>query len=334
MRNFIYIPGLPLLCCFLVSPAAAQGSGEATAEVSIRGGAKRWPESNRWTAAVKRGGEDRISYTLEKEVPYGAPYPAIQTIDPDGRSLVVDSFDGVVELYDGAGIPVRTWRPFAERGPDHERILKCVAVKDGVAFLCSEPGSGSARLIRTDNRLEILWSRELSGRSAGELAVSGDGGSIAVCSYSSDPGFFFETLIVDGGGGILRALPSLFRTADFDMTEDRFLLTDGRSVVIGMLQGELRVAVWRLPEEEHVVSSARLIPGGGCVLVRQRVQANADDLLYIKPEILALDSEAQIIGRRILEGESDRPATLSLDSSKVIVGFGEASYQYVLSDLK
>ncbi len=251
MKSLACIPGLLLLCASLVSPAAAQREGEATAEVSIRGGAKRWPEANRWTAAVKRGGEDRVSYTLEKEVPYGAPYPAAQTIDPDGRSLVVDSFDGVVELYDGAGILVRTWRPFAGSGPDHERILKCLPADNGVLFLCSEPGSGNARLVKTDINLKVLWSRGLSGQSAAEMAVSGDGGIVAVCSYSSDPGFHFETMIVDAGGSVLRALPSLFRTGDIDAEGDRFLLTDGRSV-----SGAICAVTWRL--ERGVFRKRRL----------------------------------------------------------------------------
>jgi hypothetical protein len=334
MKKLTCIPGLLLLSASLVSPAAAQRSGEATAEVSVRGGAKRWPEANRWTATVKRGGEDRVSYTVEKEVPYGAPYPAIQTIDPDGRSLVVDSFDGVVELFDAAGILVRTWKPFAGSGPDHERILKCVAAKDGVVFLCSEPGSVSARVMKTDINLKMLWSRTLSGQSAGELVVSGDGGIVAVCSYSSDPGFLFETLIVDAGGAVLGALPSLFRAGDIDPEGDRFLLTDGRSVVWGNVRGDLEAGRWRLPEEAAVVSDARLIPGGGCVLVLQRVQATADGLRYIQPELLLLDSEARITGRKKMIGESERQATLLFESGKVTVVVGETSFQCDLADLK
>ncbi len=333
MRTLKCIPGLLLMYFSLFSPATAQRNGEASARVTIHAGARKWPESNRWMATVTRSGEEG-TYTLEKEVPYGAPYPAILTIAPDGRSLVVDSFDGVVELYDGAGVLVSAWKPLGERGPDHERILKCLPAKDGVLFLCSEPGSGSARLIRTDKSLERLWSRDLSGQSAGELAVSGDGSIVAVCSYSSEPEFLFETLIMNDGGSVLRALPSLFRTADFDVTDDRYLLTDGRSVVTGMLRGESTVAVWRLPEGENVVSSARLIPGGGFVLVLQRVQTNADGLLYVEPELLAFDSASRIIGRRKLDGKSERQAALLLDSDTISVVVGEASFQYRLSDLK
>jgi hypothetical protein len=334
MRTLKSIPCLFLICSSVFAPATAQRNGEATAEVSIRGGAKRWPEANRWTAVVKRGGQDRVSYTLEKEIPYGAPSPAVQTIDPDGRSLVVDSFDGVVELYDGAGVLQSTWRPFAERGPDHERILKCLPVKNGVILLCSEPGSGNARLMKTDIDLKVLWSRDLSGQSAGELVVSGDGGIVAVCSYSSDPEFSFETVIVDADGSVLRTLPSLFRTGDIDNEPGRFLLTDGRSVFLGDLPGEGRVATWSVPEKENVVSGARLTPGGGCVLVLQRVQANAEGLLYIEPELRVLDGEAQMSGKRKLNGESERQAALLLDSDKVIVVVGEVSFQCYLSDLK
>ena len=333
MKISKWIVGLCLLSFSLVSPATAQRGGEATAEVSIRAGAKKWPEANRWTARVKRSGEDRVSYTLEKEVPYGAPYPAIQTIDPDGRSLVVDSFDGVVELYDGAGILVSTWRPFAGRGPDHERILKCLPANNGVLFLCSEPGSGNARLMKTDINLKMLWSRDLSGQSAGELVVSGDGGIVAVCSYSSDPGFHFETLIVDADGAVLRALPSLFRAGDIDTEGDRFLLTDGRSVFWGNLRGGQSAVMWPVPEKESVVSGACLIPGGGCVLVVQRVQANGSGLRYVEPQLIVLDSESQIIGRRRLEGGSEHQATISLDSDKVSVGVGEETFQCRVSDL-
>jgi len=334
MKPLKYLFGLLLLSSALVSLAVAQQAVEATADVTIRGGAKKWPESNRWTATVKRGGEDRASYTLEKEVPYGAPYPAIQTIDPDGRSLVVDSFDGVVELYDSRGSLVSTWRPFPGGRPDHERILKCLPVKNGVVFLCSEPGSGSARLIKTDIRLGVLWARTLSGRLAGELAVSGDGGIFAVCSYSSDSEFHFETLILEADGAILRALPSVFRTGDFDKEGDRFLLTDGRCVFWGNLRGSLALTVWDVQEKENIVSGARLIPGGGCVVVLQRVKADDDGLLYAEPQLLALNIEAQILGRRRLEGESDRQATIFLDSGEVMVGVGEASFQYRINDLK
>ena len=334
MNTLKYLFGLILLSSALVSLAVAQQAVEATADVTIRGGAKKWPESNRWTATVKRGGEDRASYTLEKEVPYGAPYPAIQTIDPDGRSLVVDSFDGVVELYDSRGSLVSTWKPFTGRGPDHERILKCLPVNDGLVFLCSEPGSDSARLMMTDNNLRILWSRNLSGQSAGELVVSVDGGIIAVCSYSSDPEFRFETLIVDAGGAVLCALPSLFRTGDIDNETGRFLLTDGRSVVWGNLRGNLALTSWNVPEKENIVSSARLTPEGGCVIVLQRVKADTAGLLYVEPQLIALSGEAHILARRWLEGESDRQAAISLDSGKVIVRVGEATFQCGLSDLK
>ena len=334
MNTLKYLFGLILLFSALVPLAVAQQAVEATADVTIRAGAKKWPESNSWTATVKRGGEDRAFYTLEKEVPYGAPYPAIMTIDPDGRSLVVDSFDGVVELYDSRGSLVSTWKPFSGCRPDHERILKCLPVKNGVVFLCSDPGSGSARLIKTDIRLGVLWTRTLSGSLAGELAVSGDGGIFAVCSYSSDPEFRFETLIMEADGGVLRMVPSVFRTGDFDDEGNRFLLTDGRCVFMGNLRGNLTVATWRVPEKENVVSCARLIPEGGSLAVLQRVKADINGLLYVEPQLLALNSEAHLVGRRSLEGESERQATLSLDSGKVTVGVGDVSFQCSLSDLK
>jgi len=334
MKTLKYHFGLILLSSALVSMAVAQQGGEATADVTIRAGAKKWPESNRWTATVKRGGEDRAHYTLEKEIPYGAPYPAIQRIDPDGRSLVVDSFDGVVELYDSRGSLVTTWKPFPGCRPDHERILKCLPVKNGIVFLCSDPGSGSARLIKTDIRLDVLWTRTLAGSLAGELAVSGDGGIFAVCSYISDPEFRFETLIMEADGGVLQALSSLFRTGDFDNEGNRFLLTDGRCVFLGNLRGNLMVTTWRVPERENVVSCARLIPEGGCLVVLQRVKADVGGLLYTEPQLLTLNGEAHLLGRRRLEGESERQATLSLDSGKVTVGVGALSFQCSLSDLK
>ena len=82
------------------------------------------------------------------------------------------------------------------------------------------------------------------------------------------------------------------------------------------------------------MSGARLIPGGGCVLVLQRVQANAEGLLHVEPELLSLDSRAQIVGRKKMNGESNRQATLFIESSKVILAVGEASFQCNLSDLK
>ncbi len=65
------------------------------------------------------------------------------------------------------------------------------------------------------------------------------------------------------------------------------------------------------------MSDARLIPGGGCVLVLQRVQANADGLLYIEPELIALDGKAQIIGRKKINGASGHQATLLLIPAKL-----------------
>jgi hypothetical protein len=189
-------------------------------------------------------------------------------------------------------------------------------------------------LIKTDIRLGVLWTRTLAGSLAGELAVSGDGGIFAVCSYSSDPEFRFETLIMEAGGGVLQALPSVFRTGDFDNEGNRFLLTDGRDVFLGNLRGSLTVATWRVPEKENVVSCARLIPGGGCVVVLQRVKADVGGLLYTEPQLLVLNSEAHFLGRRSLEGESEHQATLSLYSGKVTVGVGDMSFQCSLSDLK
>ena len=127
----------PVLC------VPAKGHCTATVVVGSANSGKR-PGTATWTVRV--AGADGVErYVVGKDVPYGSPFPGVEVCD-DGRVIVVDAFAGIVEFIGETGMITRTWRPFGEAGPDHERILKCSAAggQRGIPRLRSEPREGGS----------------------------------------------------------------------------------------------------------------------------------------------------------------------------------------------
>lgn len=306
-----------LACAWLVAavPFIAAGetvssrNGQWTATV-IRGeqGSGKRPGTALWSVRVAHERQG-VRYTLEKEVPYGSPFPGIQVCD-DGGAIIVDAFAGFVEFIDPSGALARPWHPFGEAGPDHERILKCSAAGGRAAFLVSETGGDEARVHVTTARGQALWDAPLVHPMGSEIVLAPDGGIVVASDYRSLPALEVATEIFDGSGRRVRVTNLLMRHAAIDPVDGFVAIADRDEVVIFDQGEEVAAGRWMVTEEGVCITGLAIV-GGQVGVLAERVVAGSAGVRYERPALIRMDRTGRVLGRTVGEGVAVRPRSVS-----------------------
>lgn len=260
-----------------------------------------------WVAGVSdRSGA--ALYTIEREIPFGSPFPRVQVSDNAGEAVMVDAFSGIVEFYNARGSLVRRWLPFGVDPPDHERILKCEVSGERVAFLLSASAPPQARVVMCTVTGEERWSRTLVYASASEIVMSDDGGIVIASSYTAagpdSPGPpRIATEIIDGNGGALHVLPVLMRHAGVSPSGDRFVVADRNEIVFGSVNGSSEHRHWRSGPGEGTITGVACAGETTAVVVEQ-IQAGSGGIRYANPTAVFLNQAGIEVRRDVLSGTS------------------------------
>lgn len=301
-----------------VQAAAAQPQdvavGEYRSVITTGGDARRASEMNWWIASV-RDPQGIEAYTVRMEVPFDVPFPSI-TLAPGGESVVIDACRGLVEFYSRTGVRVGMWEPFASRVPNYERIIKCAAAQERVAFLLSSPEASVVRIEERDLNGAPLASAELAGRGAGEIIRSSDGSFIL--AGTTDPA-------IDGGGRTFLLSRELSRRGEHDLSMRSAAFSDdgGRYVVadrwsIVYAEAGKEVFQWRVDSPERLITAVAL-SGDRCAVVVETIAVGDGPPLFHDAGLVVVDGSGVVVEERITRGASRRPARLSVEAGDFVL---------------
>jgi len=310
----------------------ASRSGDYYATIEQIADAKRWPETNLWKATIHHRERGKL-YEISKEVPYDVQYPALYLSGVDGRSVILQPFDGRIEFYDTLGSRVAALSPFVEESPDYERIIKCSLARDRAVFLTSSPTERGVSLVMTDMNGEQKWRIRLAHTTAGEVHVSENGRCILAGSYTSDDQLIRSTVLLDNSGKILRTLPQLFRYADFDADGSRFVISGRNSVTIGSITGTEGVSTWSTRSREEIVTAVRWTRNHVAVVV-ETVDISTGKPAYHAPSLVLLNEHAGAVLKKQIDSKSDAPATLEVSDDLVTLSSGNRHLRVTLEDVE
>lgn len=292
----------------------ARRSGAFYAETEIRAEAEKYPEMNSWTTTVyARGGETR--YKLSREVPYDVPFPTIYVAD-DGRSVLVISFDGLIEFHDQGGTLVRKISPFPLATTDYERVITCSVAGDRTAFVVSESRGTNARLIVTDLEGHETQNIQLTGEHAGQVFVSNSGSHVLAGSYSSDDKIRLSTVLFDRLGKPIREFDLLFRHADISEDDELVVVADRNALLIAGLDARGPAMRWTTGSTGKVITDVKVV-GRFAAAVVEAISMEEGKPVYNSPTLMVVDRTGQVAATRTLTGTSSRPATLRAEGSTV-----------------
>jgi hypothetical protein len=297
-------------------PSAAQESpsGLFRAEVTLRAGAQRFPESNGWEGRVlDRDGN--LRYLLSREIPFDIQFPSLRLSD-EGWCVLSSGNEGWVEWYDADGKPAGTLEPFASPGPDYERIVKTAVGRAHAGLLVSEPGSPEARVLLTDDRGGVLWTRMLGLPNAAEIALSEDGRFLVAGAYDGAVPPREVTVLFDGDGQEAWAREGSFRYADIDPAGKRILLADRNTVTIVPASSPDPEGVWRSGRREQVVTGVRWAGDRAAVAVEE-VSLDSGVPMYVTSTLLLLDRTGAVLDRRDVAVPSAHPSALRVEADRV-----------------
>jgi hypothetical protein len=294
--------------------AQTSRSGAFYAETEIKTAAAKYPELNSWTATVyARGGERK--YQISRQVPYDVPYPTIYVAN-NGRSVLVISFDGLIEFYDRSGTLVRKISAFPLASPDYERVITCSIAGEVAAFDVSESQGTNARLILTDLEGHETQSTPLTGKHAGQVYISNSGSHLLAGSYSSDNEIKLTTVLFDKLGKSIHEFEMLFRHADISEDDELVVVADRNRLLIAGLDTRAPATHWTTGSTERVITDVK-IAGGFVAAVVEEIRIEAGKPVYVSPSLVVVDRKGQVAASRTLTGTSSRPAVLRSEGSTV-----------------
>jgi hypothetical protein len=310
----VFVLLFPLLCD---AGTVRSRGGRFTATV-VTGAANSGKRHGTATWTVGVAGEDGVQrYRVEKEVPYGSPFPGATVCD-DGRLIVVDAFAGFVEFMDETGIVTRIWRPFSDAGPDHERILKCSTAGTRAAFLLSGSGIDVARVVMCTTAGDAEWKKELQRSHGSEIYLASDASATVVSSYSSSTIFQFSTEVLDGQGRIIRSVAMLMRHASIDPESGLLAMADRDSAEIYSPGRNGREGCWRISVEGECIMGIATLTGEVAILTA-KVTAGASGVDVTQPTMVIVGAQGSEVEHFPVDGASGRGLSIRTGSVKFVV---------------
>jgi hypothetical protein len=266
---------------------------EFRVETGFESPAKLFSDGKRWYASVvdASGG---VRYTIEREVPYGSPFPALAISPDEGWGIFLDAFEGIVEFLDATGAPVRSLRPFGDSAPNHERILKCSIGRTMAAFLWSIPDGESACAALFSASGDEIWNRRLHGNCGGEVQISKEGDYVLAGSSSFRESPQFTTELFDAVGDRIASIPHSFRSAYIAEAEagalPPIILSDGRTLY--RLRADTATEIWSVGAGNDVITDVAMSSDGTILALVQNVSAGDMGIRYGESRLLTSRGQA------------------------------------------
>jgi len=297
------------------SQAQESRGGGFQAIVEKKGGAKNAAETNHWSASVvERTGKE--VYRITRDVPFDVQFPAIHVSDVEGRAVVVQPLNGIVEFYDGRGGLVNTMTFSVTNDLDYERILKCSVGAGRVAVLTSERDVDARVIMCTIDGRE-LWRRTLKGTQAAEILLSATGDVVVVGSYVFADGLQASTEMLDGEGRRLREMSGMFRYADISHDSRRVALAGKNIVTIEAIAEGVASRSYHTASGNHIITGIRYVREHLAVVVELVEFENG--IPQYRPSVIILDQNATQVAMKELLVVAPAPATLAITRDTVIL---------------
>jgi hypothetical protein len=196
-----------------------------------------------------------------------------------------------VDFIDSTGTPVRSWRPFGDDPPDHERILKCSVARGSAAVLWSMPDERGAFAALFSARGELIWDRRLAEVVGGEVQISENESYVLASSYTFRGPPRFATELFGVAGERLAFHPRIFRSACVPESEGNappvFVLTDGKVLTHHSADQKTKgVDIWTAPAPDDVITDVTMQPDGTIFALVQKVTAGEDGIQYGQGRLL------------------------------------------------
>jgi hypothetical protein len=306
----------------LAPPGAAPGGGPDRpyrVEVRVEAGARRWPETNRWSAEVTDDGGAQL-YIIERQVPYDFPYPTL-TLGGGGAGVLLDAARGSVEFLSPDGTVNSAWTPFSSPVPSYERIIKCSVGRDLAAFLISEPGAQEVRIVTATLTGAILRETVMPGTTAGEILLAPDGSGILAGATIDAGTISHVTRLLGPDLAPLLDIPLLFSAADFDTSSGRFVIADRHTVIGGALAANATQFQVSLSSGDRIVTAVRC-GSKQTIAVTEAVDMSAGRPVFRDADAIRLDAGGRVVEHASLESSSSEPASILRETGDVVVRAG------------
>jgi len=295
-------------------------AGGFHAEITLKALAERSPQLNLWRATVSDSAGNAL-YRLQREIPYGSPFPALALSDSGGAAMLLNAFDGIVEFLDSRGAVVRRWRPFAAEEPSHERILKCSVAGRRVAVLASDPASPPAQVYALELEGALSAASDLPEEQGGEIYLSSDGELIIAGGTTAGKRITLSSSILSWDCSLLDTAGMDFRLADVPAGGTTAVIADLRTVVEIDYESHERRVLWVEKRPEAVITALRS-HDRGTVVVSQQVQMRGGPARYRGTRLVLITQAGLMLLDHLLEGEATRPAALVCAKEAIFVTVG------------
>ncbi|MEW6511448.1 MAG: hypothetical protein AB1428_10855 [Bacteroidota bacterium] len=278
------------------------------ANVEFSGRARNGAEWNFWRATIVDA-DGKVRYVLEKRVPFDVPPPSIAVTDEGGGSVVIQSFEGVLEFYDGAGRLLREWHPFRSPRPDYERTIQCSVAGGKAAFLIAEPGEQHARVVVCGSGGGHLWERSMPLAAGAGIVLADSGNLVLACAYAVAEKMQAASLFFDAAGDEVQQVAEFFTRADISPDGKRFVMVNRRRVTAGGVGDSSRVRSWQLQDTTRVISSV-CYTAGGIALVAERYEVGDAGVRFREPVVMEYSVDGILQGQTQFPGSSPHPTVL------------------------
>lgn len=277
-------------------------------------------------------------YIIQLELPSDNPIPALYLAN-DGRSVLVDGYQGSVKISGTEGIAVAEIDLFEDDVLDYEKPAACAIADDGekIAILAQKRPlsfdanastfiSGEPYLFCYSFDGTELLSKPLDLMTASEVAIAPSGDFIIASHYT--PESEKKSSLINLNGEVLLEIPTLFRYARFSQDETLLFLADRKSLFkIDVENKSYSTKVLINETENRLVVDIRSASESNdlFVLMAESIFQNRQ-FEFIEPEVIKLNHNGERIWTLEFKPEKFILPSFYADQNRFSLGF-ESGYK-------
>ena len=279
------------------------------------GGAKDAKGSNTFRATLLKNGST-VS-TVERKLPYDVPFPSVHINETTGIFILSYTFDGFVEVYNGAGKKLWEENFFKEMGPNYERTITVALGSNVIAFLTSDVTLPNASVHRYTVSGRKEWETALPHSMGYEIAMSNDERTIVAGSY-----FVLEdevrtaSTLLDMEGTVRGTAAILFRSASFNDKGDLVALASDREMVVYDVNARKELA--RAARRTDGIISNIVWSGSSLYVQESTVRTTPEHEFYFAdPTVIRYSDALKELSRRSMAVERFKTSSLRNSGTQV-----------------
>lgn len=272
--------------------------------------------------------EGREQYTVRREVVYDAAFPSAGVFE-SGKLIIIDSFTGIVEIYNTEGEEVKTVTLPGAGDVEHERNIDFSFHGDRVALVVSEPAYKYIRFFIADESGEILVQEQFDISHATGIVYSPDGSLLAVGAYGWEGKSLRENMIfVTDEGEVLGTVDAGFRNGFFTDDGSSFIgYTNSQAHLIDAEEFKLRWS-YRI-EEDRIILDAELNGAGLVVLSSDKPDLIDGTWMYENPVVRTIErNDGAIISEQRFPEVTFTTGTFLREEDEIMLKFDDTVQQF------